>query len=215
MKFLHLILAISVFSMMSCNGQFNTITQSFEYIDTIKTFKREIPSNDVFYQLDKDKQKQLGLDSLENGFANLQIRLWYDYSLIRERRLLVISNIGTKWTATVYYMQVDWDGQTETIRSKKVYNLRPKSGWAIFSKKLLDLKIVTLPTQDDVKGYSGGMDGSTYNVEIATKNQYRFYGYWEPEQFQDKFWQAKYMADILNLIELELGVTVNIKTLGN
>ncbi len=84
--------------------------------------------------------------------------------------------------------------------------MTPKSGWATFSKKLLDLKIVTLPNQEDVKGYGSGFDGRTYNIEVATKNQYRFYGYWEPQQFQSKFWQAKNMADILNLFEIELGI---------
>ena len=44
------------------------------------------------------------------------------------------------------------------------------------------------------------------NVEVATKNQYRFYGYWEPHEYQNKFWQAKNMADILNLFEQELSV---------
>jgi hypothetical protein len=71
---------------------------------------------------------------------------------------------------------------------------------------LLELKVLTLPHQFDVKGYGGGLDGRTYNVEVATKDQYRFYGYWEPQYYQNKFWQAKNMADILRLLEKELGL---------
>ena len=180
-------------------------------MDTTEPFKKEIPTYrdggvDIFYSLAKAKQKQLGLDSLENGFHNLQIRVWYDFALVRERKLVVITNKDTNWTATVYDLQVDWDGRTETILSKKVKQVTPKSGWANFSKKLLDLKVLTLPNQDDVPNYGGGADGRTYNVEVATKNQYRFYGYWEPHEYQDKFWQAKNMVDILNLLEQELSV---------
>lgn len=199
-------MTIIIFSFAACNGQTKPINQPATFVDTNKTFKKEIPLVDIFYNLAKAKQKQLGLDSLENGFDNLQIRVWYDFALVRERRLVVITNKDTNWTATVYYLQVDWDGQTETILSKKVKQVIPKSGWSKFSKELLDLKVATLPSQDDIKGYRGGDDGRTYNVEVATKNQYRFYGYWEPQEYQTKFWQAKNMADILKLFEIELGV---------
>jgi hypothetical protein len=87
-----------------------------------------------------------------------------------------------------------------------VKQVTPKSGWAAFSRQLLNLKVLTLPNQFDIPNYGGGNDGRTYNVEVATKNQYRFYGYWEPQEYRDKFWQAKNMADILSLFEQELGV---------
>lgn len=206
MKRCYYFLIIILFPFTACNGQLSSVSQPAIFVDTNRTFKKEIPSVDIFYNLAEAKQKQLGLDSLENGFDHLQIRLWYDFALVRERRLVVITAKDTNWTATVYYLQVDWDGSTETISSKKIKQVTPKSGWAAFSTKLLDLKIGTLPDQYDVKGYGGGLDGRTYNVEVATKYQYRFYGYWEPEQYQAKFWQAKNMAAILKLFETELGV---------
>jgi hypothetical protein len=204
-------LTITILFFASCKGQTHSSNSPIVFVDTTKPFKKEIPtykngSVDLFYELAKTKRKQLGLDSLENGFDNLQIRVWYDFALVRERKLVVIINRDTTWAATVYLLQVDWDGETETILSKKIKQVTPKSGWAIFSKRLLDLKIVTLPNQDDVKDYGSGFDGRTYNVEVATKNQYRFYGYWEPQEYQLKFWQAKNMAEILKLFETELGV---------
>jgi hypothetical protein len=204
------ILTITLFSFISCEGQALSNSTTV-FVDTTKPFKKEIPKYQngtvsIFYELAKAKQNQLGLDSIENGFENLQIRVWYDFALVRERKLVVIKNEGTNWTATVYYLQVNWDGKTETILKKKIKQVMPKSGWTVFSKKLLDLQILTLPNQRDIEGYSLGTDGKTYNVEIATKNQYRFYGYWEPQEYQDRFWQAKNMTDILNLFETELGV---------
>ncbi len=214
MKHTNFISIIVILFFASCKGQ--TYSNSpLEFVDTTKPFKKEIPTYqngdvDIFYESAKTKQKQLGLDSIENGVDNLQVRVWYDVAPVIDRKLVVITNKDTSWTATIYIydlqIESDWDGQTETILLKKIKQVIPKSGWLSFSKKLLDLKILTLPNQDDVKGYDCGLDGSSYNIEIATKNQYRFYGYWEPQQYQYKFWQAKNMADILKLFETELGV---------
>ena len=84
--------------------------------------------------------------------------------------------------------------------------MTPRSGWQYFVKKLLDLKIVTLPSMVNIVGYEDGKDGKTFNVEIASKKQYRYYTYWEPHEYQNKFWQAKNMEEILNLFKTELNV---------
>lgn len=186
----------------ACNGHIHG--------DSSSSVKREIPTYiggtfDIFYHSAKDRQKELGLDNLENGFHDLQIRVWYNLALVSERKLVVITNKDTSWTADIYDLQVGWEGKTETILSKKIRRVSPKSGWPTFSKKLLDLQIMTLPNQDDVEGYSAGDEGRTYSVEVATKNQYRFYSYWEPQGYENKFWQAKKMTEILRLFETELG----------
>jgi len=103
-------------------------------------------------------------------------------------------------------MEVDWDGNSETITSKSIEDKSPTSGWENFSKKLLGLQIITLPDSNDIPGYESGNDGNTYSVEIATPNQYRFYNYWTPSLFQDSLWQAKNMVDIITLLDKELGV---------
>jgi hypothetical protein len=205
----YILIAMS-FALWSCKDRTHT-NMPVTFVDTTKSFKKEIPKYqsgeaDIFYKLAKTKGKQLGLDSLENGFDNLQIRVWYDFSFVSDRKLVSIKNSDTNWTATIYALQVDWDGRTETILSKTVKQVSPKSGWASFTTKLLDLKVLTLPDQNDIPGCYIGADGCSYNVEVATKNQYRFYGYWEPQMYQNKFWQTKSMADILKLFEEELGV---------
>jgi len=211
MKPFNYFFTLIVFSLAACNGRTKSGEQPATFVDTTMPFKKEIPTYpgggvDIFYELAKAKQKQLGLDNLESGFDNLQIRIWYEFSLVRERKLVVITNGDTYWKATIYNLQVDWDGQTETILSKTVKQVTPKSGWDVFLKKLMDFKILTLPDQNDIPSYGGGNDGNTYNIEVATKNQYRFYGYWEPQVYQDKYWQAKNMVDILKLIKQEFAV---------
>lgn len=207
------ILPLIVLFLVGCQGQTNSKKQPISFVDTARSFRKEIPTFsdgkiDLFYLLAKDKQTQLGLDIIENGFNNLQIRVWYDYSRVIERKLVIITNKDSAWTATVYNLKVNWDGETETIISKQVRQVTPKSGWVNFAEKLMNLKIVTLPTMNSISGYEGGKDGKMFNVEIASKNQYRFYSYWEPQVYQDKFWQAKNIAELLDLFRTELNVEI-------
>ena len=213
MNNIYFILLSSIFFFSGCKDRINIPQQPFPFVDSTKPFKKEIPifqdgDTTIFYEVAKEKQRQLGLDSLENGFANLQIRIWYDFSLVTQRKLVIISNTQENWSAKVYDLKVDYDGIKETILTKYSYYKTPNSGWANFSKKLLDLKILTLPDHFDIPGYanSRATDGNTYNVEVATKNQYRYYGYWEPDLYKNKYWEAKNMAAILELLHQELGV---------
>lgn len=199
--------------LFSCSGQDNSsVSKLSSQVDTATSFKKEIPTYknggvDLFYELKKQKEKQLKLDSLESGFDSLQIRIWYDYALLINRELIIIQRTKGKWTADRYEMVVDWDSfkNTETIKTNKIKSVIPKSGWDNFINELLSLKIMTLPNMDDIQGLVDNWnDGVTYNIEVATKKEYRFYGYHLPDKFEDKFWQAKNMTRILSLISTEL-----------
>lgn len=184
--------------------------------DTTTKFKKEIPSYpdgqpDLFYRLAQQKTKQLQLDTLQGGYDSLQIRIWYDFSLINLRKLLIIKRTNSLWTATSYTLTVDWDFRnlTETIKAKTVEEVNPKQGWDNFLKKIFALQITALPNANKINGYSFGTDGRQFNIEVATKNQYRFYGYWEPQLNREKFPQAKNMADILQLIKDEFNISAD------
>ena len=209
-KLIIIFLSILLFS---CDGKDNSsISKPSSKVDTTTIFKKEIPTYkiggvDLFYELKKQKEKQLKLDSLESGFDSLQIRIWYDYALLTNRELIVIKRTNHKWTADHYEMIVEWDAlrNTETITTNNVKSLIPKSGWHDFITKLSDLKIMTLPNMNDIPGLVDKWhDGVTYNIEVATKKQYRFYGYHLPGKFEDKYWQAKKMTEILTLVSTHL-----------
>lgn len=175
------------------------------------TFKKEIPVfdgiPDLFYTLKKQKEKQLQLDSLESGYDSLQIRIWYNYALIKDQELIVIRRTNDQWSAAHYNMVVDWDyiNDKDSIETFKVTAVTPKSGWNKFMRGLDDLFITTLPDMNNIPGLIDSYtDGVGYNVEIATKKQYRFYNYHLPEEFADKFWEAKKMTQIIKLIATEL-----------
>ncbi len=181
-------------------------------MDTTKTFTKDIPTNkngdvDLFYLFLKAREKQLGLQILENGFDDLQIRVWYHFSLFWQGKLVVITNKDTNWTATVYNYR---NRETETVILKHAKQVVPKSTWDKFSKQLLSYNVLTLPNDFDIPDCNldcVGNDGTSYLVEVATNDQYRFYHYREPQYIQGRFYQAKNMVDILKLFEEELGVT--------
>ena len=188
-----------------CPAQTNSDSRGF--IREIPTFGDGKP--DLFYRLSQQKAKQLKLENLENGYDSLQIRIWYDYSLVTYRSLLIIKQTNSVWSAKAYRMSVDWNASklTEKVAEKQEKILEPKHGWDNFIKQLFALQITTLPNMRDIPGLRDGWtDGVTYNVEVATKEQYRFYGYHLPEKFQDKYWQAKNMVDILKLVQEELEI---------
>ena len=162
---------------------------------------------DMWYGIKNHNEKLLKLESLESGFDSLQIRIWYEYSLVYDRDLIIIKRTDGIWSAKHYEMELNPDSTDNptTFKTVKVKDVSPESGWPDFINKILELGITTLPNMDAIPGLDDSwLDGVTFNIEIATKNQYRFYGYHVPYQFADKFWQAKKMTEILNLLSNEL-----------
>jgi len=86
--------------------------------------------------------------------------------------------------------------QIDSIDAKKTYEFILKS------------MIDTLPTEDDIEGWSGGLDGELYIIEFSTPNKYSFKSYWSPTA-QGKLKEAliveKFMQNfnkMLNLLDI-------------
>jgi len=174
----------------------------------VNDFRREIPTMvngepDLFYALSQQKAQQLKLGSLENGFEDIQIRIWYDFAASDKRTLLILKNTKGLWHGTFYEMYVAWNSTdlSEKIRNSKSQSVKPSVGWDELMPAILELGIGSLPNMEDIPGISDGFkDGVTYCVEYATSEQYRFYCYHVPERFPD-FHETRQMAAILNLIQ--------------
>ena len=203
----HFSIILIIFILLnSCSRQASTEPTALEKERALWT-KNE---SDIFYQSTQQQVNRLKIDTLQNGYNSLQIRIWYDYSIYPLRQLFIIKRTDNNWTAIFYSMTVKEDTiySSEKWEIDKVKNLDPKNGWDNFIKKLSALQIVTLPNMHSIPELNNSWDdGVEYSVEIAIKNKYRFYSYHFPDKFQDKYWQAKNMVDILKLIESEFGVT--------
>lgn len=201
-----LTLLLLSFFFFQCFGQVKSI--SIPFVKEIPTWKDG--SVDLSYNLTQQKVKQLKIEALQSGYDSIQIRIWYDYSLSNLQKLLIIKRSNSKWTAMSYRLNVKWDylNLTDSIVSYDFETLSPNRGWNSFINDIFSLQIQTLPDMNHIPElFDGWCDGVTYSVEIANMSNYRFYSYHLPEEFQDKFWQAKNMVSILNLIKNDFGIS--------
>lgn len=171
--------------------------------ESVDTVKKEIPHDrrgrpDYAYRADHQKAGQLGLYPLESGFDSLEIRIWFDYSLAIDQQLIVLTRKDGQWKGRFITMVVKQNLREDSelvIQSSNVAVV-PKMGWETFIRELFARDITTLPYGPD-----GGEDGTSYDIEVATRNTYRFYSYWSPESTEDKDQESKKMVSIIHLLE--------------
>lgn len=172
-------------------------------------FIREVPvikegrlkgREDPFYEYINKDAFALQLDSLEAGYDSLQLRIWLGHSMAKVKHVVILKFKDRKWKGQL----VSFGNETEhNDPGKKTSELYPISGWGVLIDSLYKLKIVTLPHETEIAGYSiGGTDGISYDVEIATSKRYRVYRYSNPED-NTNFWQAENILKIATLLEKE------------
>lgn len=176
---------------------------------------KDISGGDSSYSFQRFRhiQENLNLESIENGFDSIQIRIWMNYGLLRKEHLVIFKNDGNKWNGLLIDFESDSKIVEDSIGSfgnltnyaiTKEINVSPGSGWKSFIKKLSELKIFTLPDSENVPGMNwGGGDLPVYSIEIATKKLYRFYTYTLPSSYEKNIPEAKNMEAILKLLEKE------------
>lgn len=171
-----------------------------------QVFKVEKPdASNIYYQVVKNFSKQLGLKNIEYGVKEMEIRLWIKYEMLDFNEVITIKKESNQWTAYYYPYQYG-DGapsERKIIKLKKV-KVSPTLGWEHFIAVLEKNKVATLPDMQTIKGlHDGYTDGVSYIVEIASPSSYRFYKYHLPDEFADKYWQAKNMTTIIGEFEKE------------
>lgn len=94
----------------------------------------------------------------------------------------------------------------DTGQAREAYNL------------IIEYSILTIPTDEKIKGWSHGKDGIAYQIEISTTNSYVFRSYWMPAA-QDSLVEAKKIQAFVDKINSQLKLrelyTKLIKTLPN
>lgn len=178
-----------------------------------ENIKRDIPLTkkgepDYFYKLTKYQASKLKLDSLEIGYDSLQIRIWCEYGLLNAQNVIIIKGNNNKWSAELLTLQFDENDSSymQMPILKDRINKVPTSGWPSFINVLTSLNITKLPDQGKVAGYKDvlGADGVSYIVEVATKEEYRLYSYWQPDIYKKDYKEAMSMESILQFLEKEL-----------
>lgn len=149
-----------------------------------------------------------GLDSLQTGFKDLQIRIWLHDWLAIKKNMVILSRTDRKWTGELITMTYEYNvsQQEHRMANKTSRQIVPKSGWNYLFKQLMELKTMTIDDMEDLPNYQVGDDGVDYVFEIASKNQYRMFHYWSPALYTDKFWQAKNIVSIVKLLQNEFAL---------
>lgn len=206
-KVIYLPVIIFFIFLSSCKNELRQkIDSKQEYI------RKEIPLTKngkpfYFYKLAKYQASKLKLDSLEVGYDSLQIRIWCEYGLLNAQNVVVIKGSNGKWSAellTLYFDANDSSYMQIPILKERI-NKVPASGWSSFIKGLTELNITRLPDQGKVTDYKDilGADGVSYIVEVATKEEYRIYSYWEPDAYKKEYKEAMSMESALEFLEKE------------
>jgi hypothetical protein len=117
-----------------------------------------------------------------------------------------------QWDGNLFIVFFDHPLDSLVVKEIKSKKIPPKNGWNNLITKLTDLKIYDLPEMDSIPGLDDGwLDGSSYLVEIGIGSSCKHYRYHLPQKFQAKFWQAKNMVEILDLLEQEFGLAWEMK----
>ncbi len=146
------------------------------------SFIREIPA---WYEKDNLTQKVLAklhtlleLESLQNGFDSLQIRILIDCGN-KISNLVVLDRREDKWNAVFYSFKIYYDEKLDfEIQKLNIKSRFPKSGWKSFYEDLIETGVIDLP--DHMKfypEYNLPTDGDRVLVEISTLKKYRLYEY--------------------------------------
>jgi hypothetical protein len=170
------------------------------------TFLFDLPKNDTsILRLKRKNDRLLNLPSIENGFDSIQIKIYFGCALGVDF-LVTLSNSNRKWTAELSKPEYDNSSGGEIRRaSRKIIYADPKSGWKSLIRELFELKILTLPDDDDIpnleKQYPS--DGCGVAVEIATKKVYRIYNYENPYMYIKEHLEPQKIMRIIGLLANE------------
>lgn len=178
---------------------------SFSKDTVVKDIPRYQNGNpSVVYQKKRKVEEKVGLTSLEKGFDSMQIRIWYGTALIDSSQLIELKKEGTKWTGLLYRIEYRYDKKTDSLIAcpKRTDEIKPRTGWDDFIRKIFELKILSMRDAIENPHYENYNDGDGMTVEVATKRKYRFYNYHSFRQ-QKGIWQAVNIEKIMLLLEDE------------
>ena len=193
---------------VSCNQPTTGSDAAVPVCDSFITYTSDYHKDSFYLRIKDSIERKSGLGSISNGFDSLQIRVWLPGTSRSNERMVSLKNAGGVWSGTLYDLIYEYDKAGKYIiaveKTSKV--VTPKSGWKNFMDTLYALKIMELPSMDELPGYELMRDGEGMSVEVATRCFYRVYNYQLPEHWAQEFWQAKNAARIADIVNRQMGL---------
>ena len=152
----------------------------------------------------------LGLESIEQGYDGLQIRIWADHGIKNNdttEMLLIRSNRKGDFSAVSYRFAGSDPGEFMNV-SGRFISLAPKSGWVSFLKRPFFRRLFTIPDGNSLENYSLNTNPFGYQVEVAFHNNYRLYDYYDISDNIHTIPEAKEFVGILKMLDEEFSCTL-------
>jgi hypothetical protein len=208
----NIFLLIFATAFVACNQKnpenFNAVKINFG--DSIKSYV--YPDSKAFVPYKKLIAVAAGLDSIYNGYDDMQIRIWLGHSLAIKHDIIILKFKNNKWSGErLAYTHVKITRHEATIKILSDELVTPKSGWESFFTKVEYLQVFKyLQEQTDTTHFygGGGADGIDYTFELATKNQYHSLSYGNPEEGSSKNEMAKHILAFADLMEKEFNFKI-------
>gem|GEM_PF-4932037 len=158
----------------------------------------------VYYSFAKQRERQLGLPAPELAQDEVFLRLWWthQHGLTQPGTVFEFRKDHGTWTGRVLTYDVTFDAWAhyEKVSNARTRDFVPASGWQMLERIVEENEIPTLPTCEHVKDYAYWMRDqfkrnppealSTYSIEYATPETYRFYVYDSPVLIREKVREA-------------------------
>jgi hypothetical protein len=146
-----------------------------------------------------------GLDTLENGYDSIQVRIWFGYAFSDTAQLFVLKkDIKEGWSGallTLIYQRNEVDSSLNV--KKQISKLTPESSWDNAIQKLKAFGVMTLPDSDRIENYPDDTDSDGITIEVATKTHYRVYAYYGVGIAQKTVPEARSVDEIQKFIQRE------------
>lgn len=138
--------------------------------------------DDFWYKLFTKEASEIGLVQMSDIKSDFHWRLWFNGGVVGSIIDISVEDeanlFGTVSLYTREYVNLDKEEPTDRIFSKSL-KLSAEQSANIY--KLIKDKILALPTDSLVKGWSHGFDGVTYAMETVRDKKYSLKTYWTPK----------------------------------
>lgn len=167
-------------------------SQSLQVQRIIADTTNNLEAKDEFegYQIKKLLCAELGIYDIIQSTDSVELRLWHEPSMWEPHELYILKSKDTSWKAIRYlfwqrhasyeteeYKHWDWYRKPiiDTIRAETMY---PRTmSWQQYASNLQIDSLWSFPSQSELKGDFGCVDGSAYTIEIKDKLRYKAFRY--------------------------------------
>jgi hypothetical protein len=173
---------------VTVGGKSDTLVLQRIIADTSNNIAAQVELEE--YDIKKLLCVELGIYDIENSKDSIEVRLWHEPSMWEPHELFIIRGKDTSWKALryVFYQRRNnfetedykyWDAHKQPIiDSFKAESLFPGNmGWEQYVASLQIDSLWNFPSQSELEGDFGCLDGSGHTIEIKDRHRYKAFRY--------------------------------------